>query len=171
MNILVVGKKSFAEAKKYGFKNIQAASGNANSLLALIMAKKDVGKILYLSGENISLELDKILLKEDISCTRLQIYKTSYATSLKKTTVSMLLQQKIDLIIICSALTAITFRENIAKLKTKIDFSTTKLLVLSAKIAKELKIFNFSETFIYNNNKLLTECDIIKVVNGGMKSK
>lgn len=170
-NIFVVGQKCFAEAKKFGFINVQVADGDACSLLEKIINKKDIQEILYLSGENISLEIDKVLFKHGINCTRLKLYKTSYVKKLKKQTISLLLQQKIELIIICSVLTAATFKKNILKIKTKIDFSTVKLLVLSAKIADELKTFNFNKIFIYNNNQLLTVYDILKLVNGGFASK
>jgi uroporphyrinogen-III synthase len=166
--ILVVGKKSLIEAKKHGFIDVEEAGGDANSLLKKVLAKKNVGKILYLSGENISLELDEILIKEGFDCARLEVYQVSYAPILKKTTETLLFQQKIDVIIIYSVLTAITFKKNILKLKNKIDFSCVKLFVLSVKIADELKILNFNEIFIYNSNKLLTECDIIKVINKGI---
>ncbi len=171
MDILVVGKKSFIEAKKYNFINIEAANGNVESLIAKILSEKKTRKILYLSGNKLSLELDEILIKKGLNCKKLQLYQTSYTAKLKDNTVSLLLDQKVDIIIIYSRQTAITFKENIEKLTRKIDFSQVKLFVLSFKIANELKIFNWNEVLIYNNNKLLTEYDIISVIDGGLKGE
>ena len=49
----------------FGFQNVIAAEGNVENLKELILQNFDKknGKLLYVSGETISIDLDKQLLK------------------------------------------------------------------------------------------------------------
>ena len=52
--------------KQNGFQNIFCADGNVNNLKEIILQNFDNkdGRLIYVSGETISVDLDKDLLKE-----------------------------------------------------------------------------------------------------------
>ena len=54
------------KARSIGFQNVIAAEGNVENLKELILRNFDKknGKIIYVSGENISIDLDQELIKE-----------------------------------------------------------------------------------------------------------
>ena len=61
-----------------GFQNVIAAEGNVENLKELILRNFDKknGKIIYVSGENISIDLDQELIKEGYHVKRIINYKT-----------------------------------------------------------------------------------------------
>ena len=71
-----VGSSTESVAKSKGFQNIYTADGNVNNLREVILqtiSPKDV-KLLYVSGEIISSNLDKTLISEGYSVKRLVNY-------------------------------------------------------------------------------------------------
>ena len=61
-----VGNATEKKARSLGFQNVIAAEGNVENLKELILRNFDKknGKIIYVSGENISIDLDQELIKE-----------------------------------------------------------------------------------------------------------
>ena len=61
-----VGNSTEKKARGFGFQNVISAEGNVENLKELILQNFDLksGKLLYVSGETISIDLDKQLLKE-----------------------------------------------------------------------------------------------------------
>ena len=62
-----VGSATEKKAKSVGFLNIFAADGNVNNLKELILSNYNpsLGKLLYVSGEIISGDLDQILISQN----------------------------------------------------------------------------------------------------------
>ena len=71
-----VGSSTEKIAKKSGFQNIFCAEGNVNNLKEIILQNfdKKSGSIIYISGELISYNIDKDLVTEGYSVTRLINY-------------------------------------------------------------------------------------------------
>ena len=61
-----VGNATEKKARSAGFQNVIAAEGNVENLKELILQNFDKknGKLIYVSGETISIDLDQLLLKE-----------------------------------------------------------------------------------------------------------
>ena len=61
-----VGNATEKKARSVGFQNVFAAEGNVNNLKELILQnfKSSEGKLIYISGEIISSDLDKELISE-----------------------------------------------------------------------------------------------------------
>ena len=61
-----VGNATEFLAKEKGFQNIFSAEGNVNNLKEIILQnfKSSEGKLLYISGETITFELDKFLISD-----------------------------------------------------------------------------------------------------------
>ena len=63
-----------------GFQNVITAEGNVENLKELILqnfGQKD-GKLIYISGEIISVDLDHQLIKEGYNIKRIVNYRTSH---------------------------------------------------------------------------------------------
>ncbi len=73
-----VGNATEKKAKSVGFQNVIAAEGNVENLKELILQnfdKKD-GKLIYVSGEIISINLDNHLIREGYNIERIVNYRT-----------------------------------------------------------------------------------------------
>ena len=75
-----VGDATEKTAKQKGFYNTFSASGNVKNLRELILQnlEKKTEKILYVSGELVSYDLDKDLIKEGLNVQRLINYSVSH---------------------------------------------------------------------------------------------
>ena len=71
-----VGSSTEKIAKESGFQNIFCAEGNVNNLKEVILQNFDKknGSLIYISGEIVSSKLDKDLISEGYSVTRLVNY-------------------------------------------------------------------------------------------------
>ena len=60
-----VGNITEKKARSVGFQNVIAAEGNVSNLKELVLQNfdKKFGKLIYVSGENISVNLDQQLIK------------------------------------------------------------------------------------------------------------
>ena len=67
------------KARSVGFQNVIAAEGNVENLKELILQNFDQkdGKLIYVSGETISVDLDQQLHKEGYNIKRIINYRTS----------------------------------------------------------------------------------------------
>ena len=76
INCFCVGSATEKKAKSSGFQNIFCADGNVNNLKELILQNfnSSDGKLLYVSGEIITNELDQELISEGYSVKRITNY-------------------------------------------------------------------------------------------------
>jgi uroporphyrinogen-III synthase len=79
-----VGDATEKTAKQKGFYNTFSAGGNVRNLRELILqnSEKKTEKILYISGELVSYDLDKDLIKEGLNVQRLINYGVSHIENL-----------------------------------------------------------------------------------------
>ena len=75
-----VGPATEKKLRSLGFQNIIPAEGSVNSLLEIIQNNYDnsVGKLLYVSGEIVSYDLEKDLKNKGYNIDRLVNYKTTH---------------------------------------------------------------------------------------------
>ena len=73
-----VGNSTEKKARNVGFQNVITAEGNVRNLKELILQNfnQNDGKIIYVSGETISVDLDQQLLKEGYKIKRVVNYRT-----------------------------------------------------------------------------------------------
>ena len=87
-----VGDATEKTAKQKGFHNTFSAGGNVRNLRELILQnlEKKTEKILYISGELVSYDLDKNLIKEGLNVQRLISYNVSHIDDLSSDFLSKL---------------------------------------------------------------------------------
>jgi len=77
--MLLCWKRYWKKARSVGFQNVFAAEGNVNNLKELILQnfKPSEGKLIYISGEIISSDLDKELISSGYTIERLINYRAN----------------------------------------------------------------------------------------------
>ena len=75
-----VGSATEKKARSVGFQNIIAAEGNVENLKELVLQNFDQkdGKLIYVCGEIISVDLDQQLIKEGYNIDRVINYRTNH---------------------------------------------------------------------------------------------
>ena len=75
-----VGNATEKNTRSLGFQNVISASGSVENLKELILQNFDKkrGKLIYLSGEIISVNLDQQLLNEGYNVKRIVNYRTKH---------------------------------------------------------------------------------------------
>ena len=114
-----VGNATEKTAKQKGFHNTFSAGGNVRNLRELILQnlEKKTEKILYISGELVSYDLDKDLIKEGLNVQRLISYSVSHIEDLSSVFLSELKKKIPDIVYIYSQNSAVSFLNFIKKYK------------------------------------------------------
>ena len=75
-----VGSATEKKARSVGFQNVIAAEGNVSNLKELVLQNFDKknGKLIYISGQTISVDLDQQLSKEGYDLERIVNYKSTH---------------------------------------------------------------------------------------------
>ena len=78
--VFVSGSATEKKARSAGFQNIITAEGNVENLKELILQNFDQknGKLIYVSGEIISVDLDQQLIREGYNIKRIVNYRTNH---------------------------------------------------------------------------------------------
>ena len=81
-----VGNVTEKKARSFGFQNTFSAEGNVNNLKELILQNCNSfdGKLLYISGEIVSNELDKKLISEGYDVKRIVNYTVKHVENLNE---------------------------------------------------------------------------------------
>ena len=97
-----VGRATELTAKQMGFINTFSSEGSVYSLIELIIRTSEAKseRLLYLSSEFISRDLDVDLIKEGFSVDRISNYTTSAVQEIDNITLNFLKKKKPDAIFI-----------------------------------------------------------------------
>lgn len=111
--IYAVGAGTAEPLRRAGFSQVFQASGDAVSLLDLILKefKPTDGTITYLSGRNITRDIAQDLVSRGYTARRVVTYKADPSQTLSETTRKLLRQQSIDCVVFMSYRTAHYFTE------------------------------------------------------------
>ena len=161
-DIAVVGRKSEFVAKNLGYKNIQVADGSALSLYSLMKEEKRNGKILYVAGDSVTLEIADKLNEVGVAAKKIVVYKSSSALNLSHQTMQLLIENKINSAIFFSTKTAQTFVDLVKNGAIKFDLSSTKVFALSEKIAKVVSSLSWYKIYIANDTTSESVISLIK---------
>ena len=147
-----VGSATEKKARGIGFQNVIAAGGNVENLKELILqnfGNKD-GKLIYVSGETISLELDRELLKEGYDIKRIINYRTKHNENFDQEFIEELKQKISDIVYIYSNNSASSFLNFIKIHKLEILWMNTNLMCISEKTSAILNEIKWKKIFLFN---------------------
>ncbi|WP_075501386.1 uroporphyrinogen-III synthase [Candidatus Pelagibacter communis] len=150
-----VGLATEKKAKNAGFQNIISAEGNVRNLLELIQQNfnSSDGNLIYISGEVISSDLDKKLIDEGYSITRLINYKTNHNKNFEKSFVEKLKINMPDIVYIYSQNSALSFLNFIKNEKIENLWMNTNLMCMSEKSSSILNEIKWKKIFIFNSGE------------------
>ena len=147
-----VGTSTEKFARKVGFQNVISSDGNVRALKELILQnhdKKD-GKLLYISGEFISYNLDKDILKEGYDISRLINYSVDHNDEIKAEIIEELKKNIPDIVYIYSENSAKSFL-NIVKNYDLIDsWMNTNLMCIGEKTSSVLNEVKWKKIFLFS---------------------
>ena len=147
-----VGNATELLAKEKGFQNIFSAEGNVNNLKEIILQnfKSSEGKLLYISGETITFELDKFLISEGLKVERLINYSSDPIEKFNEILIDDLKNNVPDIVYIYSQNSAISFKNLIKNYNLQNHWMNTNLMCISEKTSSVLNDIKWKKIFLFN---------------------
>ena len=147
-----VGKATELTARQVGFINTHTSEGTVDSLIELIMRTLDnkSGKLLYLSSEFISKDLDKDLINSGYSVDRISNYTSLPVEEVDKKTLNFFEKKPPDVIFIYSSMSAKNLFNLINKHSLLNVVTQSNLMCISEKVLSVLKQIKWKKVFVFS---------------------
>ena len=147
-----VGNATEKKARSAGFQKVISADGNVENLKELILQYFDpkAGKMIYVSGENISIDLDKELLNEGYNVKRIINYRTIHRKKFDENFINELKQNLPDIIYVYSQNSASSFLNFIKVNQTESLWMNTNLMCIGEKTSSILNEIKWKKIFLFN---------------------
>ena len=147
-----VGSATEKLARASGFQNVIAADGNVRALKELILQnheKKD-GKILYVSGELISYNLEEELRKDGYEIMRIINYSVEHNDEIKDDLIEELKKNIPDIVYVYSENSSKSFLNIIKKYQLIDSWMNTNLMCIGEKTSSVLNEVKWKKIFLFN---------------------
>ena len=147
-----VGKATELTARQAGFINIYTSEGTVDSLLELMMRtlENKSEKLLYLSSEFISKDLDKDLIKAGYSVDRISNYTSLPIEEVDRKTLDFFERKPPDVIFIYSSKSAKNLFNLINKYSLLNVVTQSNLMCISEKVLLVLKQIKWKKVFVFS---------------------
>ena len=147
-----VGQATEFTAKQAGFVNTYSSEGTVDSLIELIIRTMDnkSGKLLYLSSEFISKDLDKDLINAGYSVNRISNYTSLPIEEIDENTLNFFKQNPPDVFFIYSSKSAKNLFNLINKYSLLNIVTHSNLMCISEKVLLVLKQIKWKKEFIFS---------------------
>ncbi|MDC3235337.1 uroporphyrinogen-III synthase [Candidatus Pelagibacter ubique] len=147
-----VGSATEKKARSVGFQNVFAAEGNVNNLKELILQnfKPSDGKIIYISGEIISSDLDKELISSGYTIERLINYRANPIEKYDESFIEKLKLKMPEITYIYSQNSAINFLKVIKNYQLETLWMNTNLMCIGEKTSSILNEIKWKKIFLFN---------------------
>ncbi|MDA7470385.1 uroporphyrinogen-III synthase [Candidatus Pelagibacter ubique] len=147
-----VGSATEKKARSAGFQNVFAAEGNVGNLKELILQnfKPSDGKLIYISGEIISSDLDKELISNGYTIERLINYRANPIEKYDENFIEKLKLKMPEITYIYSQNSAINFLKVIKNYKLETLWMNTNLMCIGEKTSSILNEIKWKKIFLFN---------------------
>jgi len=147
-----VGSATEKKALSLGFQNVITAEGNVRTLKELILQNfnSSAGKMLYVSGEIISNDLDKNLASLGYNVKRIINYTSKPNYELDETFIEKLRSNIPDIVYIYSQNSALSFLKLINNYRLNDFWMSTNLMCISEKSSSVLNKIKWKKIFIFS---------------------
>ena len=147
-----VGGATEKKARSYGFQNVIAAEGNVENLKELILQNfdKKKGKLIYVSGKKISINLDQQLLKEGYDIKRVINYSAIHNEKFDENFIKSLKSNMPDIVFVYSQNSAESFLKFIKVYQSENLWKNTNLMCISEKTSSILNEIKWKKIFLFN---------------------
>ena len=147
-----VGNATEKKARSTGFQNVITAEGNVENLKELILRnfdRKD-GKLIYVSGEAISMDLDQELIKEGYDIKRIINYRSIHNENFSDSFVKELKLNMPDIVYVYSQNSASSFLKFIKLYQSENLWMNTNLMCIGEKTSAILNEIKWKKIFLFN---------------------
>ena len=147
-----VGNATEKKARSAGFQNVIAAEGNVENLKELVLQNFDQknGKLIYVSGETISADLDNQLIKEGYNIKRIVNYRTAHNKKFDENFVKELKLKIPDMVYVYSQNSALSFLNFIKIHQSETLWMDTNLMCIGEKTSSILNEIKWKKIFLFN---------------------
>ena len=147
-----VGSATEKKARSVGFQNVFAADGNINNLKELILLNfpSSEGKLLYISGEVISSNLDQDLISNGYSVERVINYRANSIEKYDEDFIEKLKLKMPEITYIYSQNSAINFLKIIKNYQLETLWMNTNLMCIGEKTSSILNEIKWKKIFLFN---------------------
>jgi len=147
-----VGRSTELTARQAGFINTFSSEGTVDSLIELIIRTLNIkqGKLLYLSSEFISKDLDSDLIKVGYSVDRISNYTSLPVEQIEEITLNFLKKNPPDVFFIYSSKSAKNLFNLINKYSLLNIVTHSNLMCISERVLLVLNQIKWKKIFIFN---------------------
>ena len=147
-----VGSATEKKARSVGFQKVIAAEGNVENLKELILRNfdKKKGKLIYVSGEKISIDLDQQLSKEGYDIKRIINYRTIHNEKFDENFVKAFKSNIPEIIYVYSQNSALSFLKFIKIYQLETLLMNTNLMCIGEKTSSILNEIKWKKIFLFN---------------------
>ena len=147
-----VGSATEKKARSVGFQNVFAAEGNVSNLKELILQnfKPSDGKLIYISGEIISSDLNKELISSGYTIERLINYRANPIEKYDESFIEKLKLKMPEITYIYSQNSAINFLKVIKNYQLETLWMNTNLMCIGEKTSSILNEIKWKKIFLFN---------------------
>jgi uroporphyrinogen-III synthase len=147
-----VGNATEKKARSVGFQNVIAAEGNVENLKELILQNFDQkdGKLIYVSGETISIDLEQQLVREGYNIKRIVNYRTTHNQKFDESFVKELKLKIPDMVYVYSQNSALSFLNFIKIHQSESHWMNTNLMCIGEKTSSILNEIKWKKIFLFN---------------------
>jgi uroporphyrinogen-III synthase len=155
LNCFCVGSATEKKARSAGFQNVFAADGNVNNLKELILLNFNTtdGKLLYVSGEIISSNLDQNLISEGYNIKRVIDYRTNPIEKFEQSFIDKLKIKMPEIVYIYSQNSDINFLNVIKNYQLESLWMNTNLMCIGEKTSSILNEIKWKKIFLFNSGE------------------
>ena len=147
-----VGSATEKKARSNGFQNVFAAEGNVNNLKELILQNfnSSEGKLLYVSGEIISSNLDSELISNGYNIKRVINYRANPVEKYDEVFIEKLKLKMPEITYVYSQNSAINFLKMIKNYQLETLWMNTNLMCIGEKTSSTLNEIKWKKIFLFN---------------------
>ena len=152
INCFCVGSSTEKKARSKGFLNVFSAEGNVRNLKELILQNYNSsdGKLLYVSGQQISINLDQELISEGYSVKRIINYSANPIEKIKDDFIEKLKLKMPDIVYVYSHNSAMSFLNLIKNYELTKYWINTNLMCIGEKTSAVLNEIKWKKIFLFN---------------------
>jgi uroporphyrinogen-III synthase len=147
-----VGSATEKKVRSSGFQNVFAADGNVSNLEELILQNLNPseGKLLYISGETISSNLDQDLISNGYTIERVINYRANPIEKYDEDFIEKLKLKMPEITYIYSQNSAINFLKMIKNYQLETLWMNTNLMCIGEKTSSILNEIKWKKIFLFN---------------------
>ena len=147
-----VGSATEKKARSVGFQNVITAEGNVENLKELILRNFDKknGKLIYVSGKTIFMDLDQQLLREGYNIKRVLNYQADHNEIFDENFIRSLKNNIPNIVYVYSQNSASSFLKFIKINQSESLWMQTNLMCMSEKTSAILNEIKWKKIFLFN---------------------